>query len=137
MSALLSFYPEIKQVHIGAVISSGSLFTLRGLALLSGMHWPRAPIVRWLSYSIDTVLLTAALMLLHSLPWGLFANGWLWVKLTGVLSYILLGIAAFRPARRPRTRAMLLIGAWLCFAQVWGIARMHHPLGWLLFLGLS
>jgi len=134
MNALLHFYPEIKQAHIGAVISSGTLFTLRGLALLKGMHWPRAPIVRWLSYSIDTVLLTAALMLLHSLPWGLFANGWLWVKLTCVLSYILLGMAAFRPTRRPRTRAILLACAWLCFIQVWGIARMHHPVGWLLFL---
>jgi len=134
MNALLSFYPEIKQVHIGAVICSGSLFAARGLALLSGMRWPRAPFVRWLSYSIDTVLLTAALMLLHLLPWALFANGWLWVKLSGVLSYILLGIAAFRPTRRTRTRAVLLVCAWLCFIQVWGVARLHHPLGWLLFL---
>jgi len=133
MNALLSFYPEIKQVHIGAVISSGSLFALRGLALLMGMRWPRAVVVRWLSYSIDTVLLTAALMLLHMLPWGLFANGWLWVKLTGVISYIALGIAAFRPARSRRARTILLICAGLCFIHVWGIARMHHPLGWLLF----
>jgi len=134
MSSLLSFYPQIKQVHLAAVITSGSFFSIRGLSLLVGMHWPRIIWVRFLSYTIDTVLLTAALMLLHILPWGFFANGWLLVKLGLVISYIVMGIIAFRPSRKPLARSLWLLGAGTCFFLVWGIARMHHPLGWLLWL---
>jgi hypothetical protein len=49
------------------------------------MNWPRFAPVRYLSYTIDTVLLTAALMLWTILPSGLFANGWLLALLPWVL----------------------------------------------------
>jgi uncharacterized membrane protein SirB2 len=126
---MLEFYPWIKLVHYSAALCSGAFFTLRALALLSGMHWPRAAPIRYLSYSIDSVLLTAALMLLTILPSALFANGWLWVKIAFVLAYILLGIAAFRPQRANNTRAILLGAALLCFIQVYTIARLHQPWG--------
>lgn len=131
---MLEFYPWIKLVHMYAAFSSGAFFALRALALLAGMRWPRAAAVRYLSYSIDTVLLTAALMLLTILPAGLFANGWLLVKIIFVASYVVLGIAAFRPRRTTAVRAVLIGAALLCFLQVYGIARMHHPLGLLLYL---
>jgi len=41
VSDLLEFYPEIKWVHICAVIASGSFFTLRGAGVLAGALWPR------------------------------------------------------------------------------------------------
>ena len=34
---MITFYPEIKQVHIAAALSSGAFFGLRALALLGGM----------------------------------------------------------------------------------------------------
>ena len=135
MSAMLAFYPEIKLVHMSAALTSGSLFALRSLALLAGQRWPRAAAVRYLSYTVDTVLLTAAMMLLTILPAGLFANGWLWVKVGFLLCYIGLGIAAFRAGRSRRAMAVLVAAALLCFLQIYGIARAHHPLGWLLWLG--
>ena len=95
---MLTFYPGIKLVHVAAIMASGSFFALRALALLGGMRWPRQAPVRYLGYTIDTVLLTAALMLLTILPRELFANGWLWTKLGLVAAYVVLGIAAFRPA---------------------------------------
>src|SRR3546814_14263073 len=61
---MIDFYPEIRLVHIWAVAASGSLFALRGLALNLGAAWPRAAPLRFLSYTIHTVLLTAALMLM-------------------------------------------------------------------------
>jgi len=79
MSAMMTFYPYIKLVHMGAAMTSGTLFVLRALALLAGMRWPRAAVVRYTSYTIDTVLLTGAMMLLTILPAGMFANGWLTV----------------------------------------------------------
>jgi len=135
MSAMMTFYPDIKLVHMGAAMSSGALFALRALALLAGMRWPRAAAVRYLSYSIDTVLLTGAMMLLTILPAGLFANGWLLAKLVFLVAYVAIGIAAFRPARGNGARAVLVAAALLCFLQVYGIARAHDPWGWLLWLG--
>ena len=134
MSAMMAFYPDIKLVHMGAAMSSGALFALRALALLAGMRWPRAAAVRYLSYSIDTVLLTGAMMLLTILPAGLFANGWLVAKIAFLVAYIGLGIAAFRPACGSGARVALVVAAVLCFLQVYGIARAHDPWGWLLWL---
>jgi len=135
MNALMAFYPEIKLAHTTAVMTSGTLFALRAAGLLAGMRWPRAAIVRYTSYTVDTVLLTAALMLLTILPAALFANGWLWLKLVLVVMYIGFGIAAFRASRGVLARIALIVAALACFLQAYGIARAHHPLGWLLWLG--
>jgi uncharacterized membrane protein SirB2 len=132
---MIAFYPHIKLVHIAAVTASGAFFALRALALLGGQHWPRRAPVRYLSYTIDTTLLTAALMLLTILPHGLYANGWLPVKLGFVAAYIVLGILAFRPQRRTLARAGLVAAAGLCFLQAYCIARAHHPLGAFHLLG--
>ena len=132
---MIELYPQIKMLHIALVLLSGALFALRGGAALFGMRWPRHAVVRYTSYTIDTVLLTGAMMLLTILPAGLFANGWLWVKLGFVAAYIGLGIAAFRPRRGTRARILLVAAALLCFVQVYAIARAHHPLGLLLWLG--
>jgi uncharacterized membrane protein SirB2 len=85
---MLEFYPQIKAVHIAAVIASGSLFALRGAAVQFGAKWAMAAPLRYLSYSIDTVLLTAALMLatsLHQLP---FVQGWLTAKVFLLVCYV-------------------------------------------------
>ena len=135
MSAMMTFYPDIKLVHVAAAMTSGTLFALRALGLLAGMRWPRAAVVRYASYTIDTVLLTGAMMLLTILPAELFANGWLLAKIVFVVAYVGLGIAAFRTGRSNGARAGLVVAALLCFLQVYGIARMHDPWGWLLWLG--
>jgi uncharacterized membrane protein SirB2 len=134
MSAMMMFYPDIKLVHVAAAMTSGTLFAARALALLAGMRWPRAAMVRYTSYTVDTVLLTGAMMLLTILPAGMFANGWLFAKIVFVVAYVGLGIVAFRPSHGRATRAMLVVAALLCFLQVYGIAREHDPWGWLLWL---
>lgn len=125
----MEFYPQVRAVHILAALLSGSLFALRGACVIAGMRWPRAAPVRYLSYAIDTTLLTAALMLVTMLPAAMFANHWLTVKLCFVAAYVALGIAAMR-ARRRGVQAGLYSAALLAFALVVGIARAHHPLGW-------
>ena len=131
---MLTFYPGIKLVHVAAIMASGSFFALRALALLGGMRWPRQAPVRYLGYTIDTVLLTAAMMLLTILPGGMYANGWLAIKLALVLCYVLLGLFAFKRDRSTRARALLFIAALLVYAQIYFIARAHHPLGVLVLL---
>ena len=88
--------------------------------------------VRYLSYAIDTVLLTAALMLLTILPGAMFANGWLTAEAGAGRG------ATSCSALRAQARAHAAHAADLLRRRTagvrddLGIARAHHPLGWLL-----
>ncbi|MFC5578403.1 SirB2 family protein [Lysobacter niabensis] len=126
---MIEFYPQIKQFHIFVALLSGSLFALRGAFLLGGARWPLALPVRWLSYAVDTALLTAALMLLTILPGAMFANGWLAVKVSLVVVYIVLGVFALKRARTPRTKLGFYLAALFVYFAIYSIARAHHPLG--------
>ena len=101
---MIEFYPQIKHFHIFCALLSGSLFALRGAFALADMRWPHALPVRWLSWTVDTALLTAAMMLLTILPGAMFANGWLTVKIALIVVYVVLGVFALRKARTPRAR---------------------------------
>jgi uncharacterized membrane protein SirB2 len=129
---MFEFYPQIKAVHILCVLLSGALFALRGTLVLAGRNgaaqW--AP-VRYLGYSIDTTLLTAALMLLTILPGALFANGWLTTKMVLLVVYVVLATLALKRANSRRARAICFALALGIYFFMLGVARMHHPLGWL------
>jgi uncharacterized membrane protein SirB2 len=131
---MIEFYPQIKLVHVAAVLTSGGLFLLRGLAVLGGRSWGMVAPVRFLSYGIDIVLLSAALMLLAVLPSAMFANGWLWTKLAFLVAYVGLGSLALRRARSPRMRLACFIAALIAFIAMFTIARVHHPLGAINYL---
>lgn len=130
---MIEFYPQIKQFHVFIALLSGTLFALRGAFLLGGARWPLASPVRWTSYAIDTALLTAALMLVTLLPGAVFANGWLVVKITLVVTYIVLGLFALKRAKTRQTRVICYLGALAVFASIYAIARTHQPLGFLAY----
>jgi uncharacterized membrane protein SirB2 len=126
---MIEFYPQIKLVHIAAVLTSGLLFLLRGAALNAGQSWGMAAPLRYLTYTVDTVLLTAALMLatlLHQYP---FVHGWLTTKVLLLVVYIVLGTYALKRGATRKVR----IGCWLAALLVYGfiisVARAHHPAG--------
>jgi len=126
---MIEFYPDIKWVHICAVIASGSLFMLRGAGVLAGARWPMWAPLRYLTYTVDTVLLTAALMLvtiLHQYP---FVQAWLTVKVLLLVVYIVLGTFALKRARTQRGRAICYLAALTVFLFIASVARAHHPLG--------
>ena len=128
------FYPQIRAVHIWAVIASGALFALRGGAFnVLEAAWPKALPARLLSWTIDTTLLTAALMLMTVVRQYPFVDHWLTVKVTLLVVYIGLGTVAFSPARSRRVRLGFWIAALLVFGFIVTVARAHHPLG--LFAG--
>ena len=128
---MIAYYLQIKAVHVLAVLLSGGLFALRGAAVLAGARWPMAAPLRWFSYTVDTVLLTAALMLFTLLPGAMFANGWLAAKIVLLVVYVGLGSFALKRAATPRGRAIAYVAAVLVYAAMLGIARAHHPLGWI------
>lgn len=136
---MIEYYAQVKWVHIAAVLASGGLFLLRGLLLQAGAdsspgRWAMAAPVRYLSYSIDTVLLTAALMLLTMLPGAMFANGWLWTKMGLLLVYVVLGSLALKRGRAPALRRACFLAALAVFGCMLAVARSHHPLGPLVLL---
>jgi uncharacterized membrane protein SirB2 len=131
---VIEFYPQIKLVHIIAVLASGALFAVRGLALNTGGRWPMAAPLRYLSYTIDTVLLTAALMLatiLHQYP---IAQAWLTTKIVLLVIYIGLGTFALKRGSTRKIRVTCWIAALLVYAYIITVARAHHPLGALALL---
>ncbi len=123
------FYPEIRLVHVGAVLASGGLFFLRGLAILTGSRWATALPLRLVAYTVDTVLLTAALMLMTVVGQYPLVDGWLTVKVLMLVVYFALGFVAFWTARPRAVR----LGSWLAALLVYGfiisVARAHDPLG--------
>ena len=126
---MIEFYPQIKWVHVTAVIASGGLFALRGAGTLAGATWPMFAPLRYLSYTIDTVLLTAALMLvtvLHQYP---FVHAWLTVKVSLLVVYILLGSYALKRGRTRAARAWCFAAAIFVYVFIASVARVHHPLG--------
>ena len=127
--AMLEFYPEIKLVHVTAAITSGALFLLRGVIVTSGGSWGMIAPVRYLSYAIDIVLLTAALLLLAILPAAVYGNGWLWLKLALLVVYIGFGTLALKRGRTPGIRRGCFVAAIATFACMYVIARTHDPLG--------
>lgn len=132
---MIEFYPQIKWVHVAAVIASGSLFALRGVGVLAGARWPLWAPLRYLTYTVDTVLLTAALMLatvLHQYP---FVHGWLTAKVGLLVVYVLLGTFALKRGRTPRARAICFVAALVVYLFIATIARAHHPLGFLARFG--
>jgi uncharacterized membrane protein SirB2 len=127
---MLEYYPQIKLVHVAAVIASGSLLLLRGLLVQAGRRsWALSIPMRYLSYTIDTTLLTAALMLVSVLPWASFGNGWLLTKLLLLPVYVCLGWLALRQNGSAGAGAGFLAGAMLVYALMLAIARAHDPLG--------
>ena len=132
---MIEFYAEIKWVHIAAVLCSGALFALRGAVMLAGARWYMAAPLRYLSYTIDTVLLTAALMLatiLHQYP---FVHAWLTTKVVLLVVYVILGSYALKRGATRIVRVRAYFAALLVFGFIISVARAHDPRGVFAMLG--
>jgi uncharacterized membrane protein SirB2 len=127
---MLEYYLQIKLIHVTAVFASGALFLTRGLMVQTGRQVSAmSALLRYLSYSIDTVLLVAASMLLAILPSAVYSNGWLTTKIALLLAYIVLGSFALKRAKTPRNRFWCFVAALLTYAFMLTIAWTHQPLG--------
>jgi uncharacterized membrane protein SirB2 len=129
-----AFYLQIRHVHVAAVIASGLLFAIRGIAVQWDARWAMATPVRWTSYLIDSVLLTAALMLVSILHQYPFVNGWLTAKVSLLVVYIVLGTFALKRGATARIRAACFIAALGVYLYIGSIAVEHDPRGVLLML---
>ncbi len=123
------YYLQIKWLHVACVIASGTLFMLRGTLMLAGWRAANHAVLRYLSYAIDTTLLTAALMLVgivHQYP---FVQPWLTMKVVALAVYVVLGVHALRRGRTRRARAGFFLAALAVFGFIATVAVAHSPYG--------
>lgn len=128
---LAQHFLTILHLHVGSVILSGALFFVRGLMRLRGLAVANHRVLRILSYLIDTVLLTTAILLtliIHQYP---LANAWLTVKIGLLLVYIVLGSLALKRARTRRARLASFLGALAAYGFIVSVALTQSPLGLL------
>jgi uncharacterized membrane protein SirB2 len=128
-SVLSQYFAEIREVHIGCVALSGSLFFLRGSLRLLGHSIANHPFLRISSVLIDTVLLSAAVLLTLIVRQFPLTDGWLTMKLVLLVVYVVLGSLALRRAQR-RTQAIAFAAALLTYLTIIGVAVTHSPLSW-------
>jgi uncharacterized membrane protein SirB2 len=126
---MMAYYPQIKAIHVHAVGLNFALFFLRGCLMLMRSGYSNHALLRYTSYVIDTILLTAALILvtlLHPYP---FVHAWLTAKISLLVVYIVLGSLALKRGKTRRAQVTALVAACLTFMMMFGIARAHHWAG--------
>lgn len=126
---MIEFYPQIKFVHVLAVILSGSLFSVRGLLMLARSRHTNHIAFRVMSWTIDTTLLTAALMLITILHQYPFVQAWLTVKVVLLVVYIVLGIFALKRGNTQNVQVICFVSALLVYAFIISVATAHNPWG--------
>lgn len=134
---MIEYYLELKALHVWAVLASITLFAVRaGLALSGRAGLARHLALRISSWTLDTFLLTFALMLWTTLKLDPLVHTWLGVKLVLLTVYVGLGARALRLELAFGPRLWWTLAALATVAAMYGIARAHHPLGWLRWWGL-
>ena len=127
--SLAGYYLQIRDVHVTAVVASGTLFLARGALALGRWRHVMHPVLRYGSMLIDTVLLAAGLTLMFVIGQYPFVNGWLTAKLVLLVVYIVLGTFALKRARTQSVRATCYLLALATFAYIISVAVAHDPRG--------
>jgi uncharacterized membrane protein SirB2 len=132
--SLIEHYLALRQLHIGFVAASGTLFALRAFATVGGARWPLALPARAASWVVDTGLLGAGALLWATLQIDPRVQTWLGAKLLLLPVYIGLGTMALRRARTPAARLAWMLAALGCFGWIVATALAHDPRGPLRWL---
>jgi uncharacterized membrane protein SirB2 len=134
MTPLAAHYAGIRLLHVSCVILSGGLFLSRGMMRFADSPVAHHRVLRVTSYAVDTVLLTAGILLtliLHQYP---LTDAWLTTKVLLLIVYITLGVYALRRAQRRSARIAAYCGALMTYAFIIGVAIAHHSAGWFIYI---
>lgn len=137
--ALIEHYLALKATHVALVVTSGSLFAVRGMAVLAGQRWAMQQPWRTLSYTIDTLLLAAGVTLWVALGLGPVRSPWLGTKLALLVVYVILGSLALKRGRTPAVQRASYAAALATYLFMASVAVHHRPSGmfghWMETLG--
>ena len=122
-------YPVLLFLHRTLVGLSVMLFVVRAIGVAGQSMWPMAPVVRWSSVFIDTLLMAAGIALWVLLQHNPVQEPWLALKLFLLLVYIVLGSYGLKRGRTRASRIGFSVLAFLVIAQMFWIARTRAPMG--------
>ena len=131
---MIEYYLTLRHVHITCAILTITLFTFRGLLMLTDSPWLESRVLKTLPHVIDTALLTSALMLATAINQYPFSTSWLTMKVGLLVVYIVLGHYAIKGGRTKTVRTVAFVAALLVVGFLVSVARAHNPLG--IFAGL-
>ena len=110
----------LKSLHIALAYLTVGGFVLRGMWAITDSPLRTARWVRILPHVIDTLLLTAGVVLAVRIGADLL-GGWLGAKLIALLGYIALGVVTMRAQSTPLQIAAF-VGALLCVTYIFAVA---------------
>ncbi|BBP45803.1 SirB family protein [Thiosulfatimonas sediminis] len=111
-------------IHQVSVILSILGFFARGIGHIFEKPWVKLKPVKILPHIIDTALLVSALVLLIIGPWSI-NEGWIQIKILGLVLYIVLGLMAFRFAKNRIQKAIYWLLALVVIFYVVAVAKTH------------
>lgn len=120
-------YLFLKHLHTTAAVLSLLFFIVRACWSVAGSPRLQTRFVRIAPHVIDTVLLVCGLAMAAAIGFG---QGWLHVKIAGLILYILVGTYAIKRGRTPAIRATAAVVAVLIFLYIVGVAITKQPLSW-------
>jgi len=120
-------YSLLKALHISFVITSYTLFFLRGLLILQETNMPQQRWLKIVPHVVDTLLLVAAIALAFTIHQYPFVDSWLTAKVVGLVLYIGLGSVALKYGKSKTIRLSAWLAAQVVFAYIVLVAIGHNP----------
>lgn len=117
----------IKLIHMSTAFISISLFLLRFFWMYRNSSMMTKKWVKIVPHVNDTVLLITATMLAISTQQYPFVDGWLSVKLTALLMYIIFGMFALKRAKEMKNKILFFILAIMTFSYIVSVALTRSP----------
>ena len=118
----------VKKVHVTCAVVGYTLFFLRGVWIFQGSAIMRQRWVKVVPHLTDTLLLASAITLAIGIGQYPGTDAWLTAKVIGMLTYIGLGMVAFRFGKTLRVRVMAWVAAQVAFFYIVATALTHNPL---------
>lgn len=120
-------YGLIKLIHVSSVVLSYTLFTLRGIWMMSQSSNLQQRWVKVLPHVVDTALLASAITLAIYIQQNPFQDSWLTAKVIGLLLYIGLGMIAMRFGKTRQIRIVAWVAAESVFFYIVLVALTKSP----------
>ena len=121
-------YSLLKQLHLGTIALTLTLFILRGVWMMVESPRLQARWVRIVPHINDSLLLASGISLAVLTRQYPLVHGWLSAKLFALILYIVLGTIALKRGPTHGKRIAAWIAALLVFAYMVAVAVTRDPL---------
>lgn len=121
-------YYHLRELHIFLVISTYTLFFLRGIWSFNDSAMLQRRWIKTTPHVVDTLLLIVGLTLAFTIHQYPFVDTWLTAKMIGLLLYVGLGYVALNKGINKKIRVLSWLFAQMVFAYIVLVAITRNPL---------